>query len=501
MTAHHPLRALEAYRHTGDRALLGVNAFMFAVALAVAAFKAEWRALLLAGVPALVVPFLINFLTGGGLVLRLAIATSLMAFSALTVHQLGGMIEAHFAFFVVLAMLLIWCDWRPLFTAAAVAAVHHLGFNFLQAAGYPIYVFVQGADFRLVVVHAVYVVVETAFLIYMALLLERLILTSSRAADIALSIAQGDLTQQFAAQDVARSEMLQALSGMQEALRRLIGSARENAQVQLRLAQSLEGSVCEIASGSAAQSDAASSTAASVEEMSVSVSHLAENAQDARKHVADSAQLAAEGRQLVRQTVDDIQVISSSIRGASDSVRALGEASEKAAGIVRIIKEIADQTNLLALNAAIEAARAGEAGRGFAVVSDEVRKLAERTTNATSEISGMISAMQGRQANVLERISEAVGRVDSGIALAQRADAAIERLAAGAQEVAALMAGVADALDEQRAASHDIAQHTERVTHMSDQARQQTQRIGEEIATLRRLSEELSATVAQFRTA
>jgi len=137
--------------------------------------------------------------------------------------------------------------------------------------------------------------------------------------------------------------------------------------------------------------------------------------------------------------------------------------------VVKVIKEIADQTNLLALNAAIEAARAGEQGRGFAVVADEVRKLAERTANATNEINQMSSKIGEVANNALNGMDNVVKTTRQGVGDAETAQASIKNIQTSFGEVSGVIDEIAPALEEQNAAATELAKSTERVAQMSEE--------------------------------
>ena len=145
--------------------------------------------------------------------------------------------------------------------------------------------------------------------------------------------------------------------------------------------------------------------------------------------------IAHDSKAIILQTVDKMQSIASIVDQSAGLVNTLGERTSGITSIVNTIKEIADQTNLLALNAAIEAARAGESGRGFAVVADEVRKLAERTGKSTSEISRMITDIQSETASVTASMDSGLRAVNEGVALANDAGEAIQKMHGGALRV------------------------------------------------------------------
>ena len=159
---------LQALSRSGDRLLLGVLSALAVISLAIASLHGTWAEALWIGVPTVAVCAWLVSAHGGELVTRCAIAAGLMVFAALQVHQVHGMIEMHFSFFVLLAFLLYYRDWVPLIVAAAVVAVHHLSFNILQAAGSPVWVFESRTGFGIVLLHAAFVVFETALLVLMA---------------------------------------------------------------------------------------------------------------------------------------------------------------------------------------------------------------------------------------------------------------------------------------------------------------------------------------------
>ena len=231
----------------------------------------------------------------------------------------------------------------------------------------------------------------------------------------------------------------------------------------------LAAAAIKIEQSSSAQSDAAASSAATVEEMSASIMQINQNVSHVSTLSTSARQLTAEGRGVVQQAAQEMDSIASAVAETALTVQNLGESSRRISDIVAVIREIADQTNLLALNAAIEAARAGEAGRGFAVVADEVRKLAERTSQSTHQITTMIDSIQQETKTAVERIVSVNEQALKGVALAGQADVAVGNIDTQSGEVSTTIGDISRATDEQCIAGNDIARHIEQISRMTDQ--------------------------------
>ncbi|HRP97298.1 MAG TPA: methyl-accepting chemotaxis protein [Rhodocyclaceae bacterium] len=283
-------------------------------------------------------------------------------------------------------------------------------------------------------------------------------------------LATGDLTTHI---ELAAHDELRFVAGsfneMSDAMRGLIGGIKRNSDHVADSARQLVSSSAQIDAASQRQSDAASSMAAAVEQMTVGIENIARNAGEADGLARRSGDLSREGGEIVASVVKEIGEIAASVASSARTVEALGERSGQISAIVGVIGEIAAQTNLLALNAAIEAARAGEQGRGFAVVADEVRKLAERTANSTKEISEMVHAIQQGTQGAVEGMEEGVARVNEGVARAERAGEAMQRIREAAAQVVSTVTEISGALREQSAASTEIARQVETIARMAEE--------------------------------
>lgn len=321
-----------------------------------------------------------------------------------------------------------------------------------------------------------------------------------QAVGLAQSVADGDLTNsiEVGGKDEV-GEMMQALKTMNDSLNSLIKQARTSSDHVSQAAAELATASAQVATGSQQQNDAASSMAAAVEEMTVSINHISDRARDAEGVSRESSQLAAQGGEVIQNMVAEMQRIAQAVNAASDTIMDLGQQSEKISGVVQVIKEVAEQTNLLALNAAIEAARAGEQGRGFAVVADEVRKLAERTSQSTIEISDMIGKVHDGVQAATQSMQTGVELVREGVAQAGQAGEAVMQMNNGSQRVLDTINDISAALQQQSAASNEIAQNVERIAQMADENNAAVEETSRTAQYLESLATDLHGTVGRFR--
>jgi methyl-accepting chemotaxis protein len=285
------------------------------------------------------------------------------------------------------------------------------------------------------------------------------------------------------------------MTTMQTALREILDDAGQASAT----ARELSEAAAKAAVSSASQSEAASAMAATMEQITVSINHVSDNARDALTISRNSGELSEHGGVTIQSAAEEMLKIAGAVRETSGIIVDLGEKSNQISSVVQVIKDVAEQTNLLALNAAIEAARAGEQGRGFAVVADEVRKLAERTTQATLEIGQMIAAIQSSAHAAVEGMSEAVTKVDGGAALAQQAGDAIRQIKDGAVRVVGVVKDISSALAEQSSASNEVARNVEQVAMRSEDNNQAASAAAQAAERMVQLNGAVREAVERFR--
>ena len=322
-----------------------------------------------------------------------------------------------------------------------------------------------------------------------------------RALAVTQTVASGDLTLQITVD--SEDEVGQLFRSMDDMCQRLRGMVAEIdqgirglADDAHRLSQASEA----VAGSSGEQSEAATTMAATVEEMTASIHQVAGHAEACRELAESSGQVSDSGMEVIRHAVEGMESIAQTVGKTSTAVATLGHESEHISVIVNVIRDIADQTNLLALNAAIEAARAGESGRGFAVVADEVRKLAERTTKSTEEISRMVTSIQGGASNAVSCMNTGEAQVVDGVRLAHEAGERILSIKAGADKVSQAVTGISEALNEQSAANQEIARNVERIAFQASENFEQARATADTARDMGALSVQLRASIARFKT-
>ena len=336
-----------------------------------------------------------------------------------------------------------------------------------------------------------------------ALFISALIVTPlKKSSQLVEKIRQGDLTGEDEAYPPARDEAIQIARGIQEmrsGLRGIVKSIQQNASNVSDSARELSSMAEQVASGAQHQAEATSEAAATIEQLTVSINHVADNSDEAKRQSLQTGSLARDGGKEVIDSVARIKDVSQAVSGTSTQMNMLSNEVQKIDSIVTVIRDVADQTNLLALNAAIEAARAGEMGRGFAVVADEVRKLAERTTSSAQEITQMINSIQHGVSRVVGSMDSSLDSVQAVTSSTELASQTITRIGNSTHAIERSIANITDALGEQRIASQSLAQNMERVSQMAEENSATVEELATTSTQLSALSNNLHEITARFQ--
>ncbi len=273
-------------------------------------------------------------------------------------------------------------------------------------------------------------------------------------------------------------EMTVSIDQMARNLDTLAGTVTETSATVEEMTTSIEA----VARNAESMGTTVSDTSQTVSEMAAAVSDVAKIAEEADRISKKASEDARSGDEAVARTIMGMKSISETMENTARVITGLGKRSQEIGKILEVIEEIADQTNLLALNAAIEAARAGEAGRGFAVVADEIRKLAERSVEATKEIGEVIRQVQQETTDAVDTAKAGAAETKEGITLADRAGLALRSIIESVGRSSDLMGQIASATAKQSVASAEVLQN---VSHMNQSTGQVTQAVRQQATAAR----------------
>jgi methyl-accepting chemotaxis protein len=399
------------------------------------------------------------------------IAVVYMLFVSLHVHQLKGMIEAHFGYFVFLATLFTYLNWRPLIFAAGAAAVLHVVLHMMQMAGVEIYLFPDHMhSWSIVAMHAFYVVIETAVLVVLVTLASRLLVVAQELVGVTENMIVSEQRVDLGVRATVRNNaILDHLNWLLESIASAIKSAvvaRDQADQNLGVLADNTLHLVKIANQSHSASDVIQ---VAMDNMHSSFVEVAAQIQRAAVLAEDTVNAQVEGKAAVKTSRDGIADLSRILGDTAEAIDSLSRDCEAVTTTLSEIQGIAEQTNLLALNAAIEAARAGEQGRGFAVVADEVRALARRTQVSTENIKVIVSRLVSGSANSVQAMSQSRARVMENVANSQSVEQIFERIAAAITEINRISQQIAAATEEQTQTSESITRQTSQLNELSNE--------------------------------
>lgn len=312
------------------------------------------------------------------------------------------------------------------------------------------------------------------------------------------AISQGDLSHEVVFRGGTES-MLSHIAFMQGHLRGVIRDIQRSADEISKSTHIVSSSSFEAKKAAEEQNATSIQSVEQIKNITTGIVKIAEIAKQTEENSAKTAELSQKGNEAMNNTTEAINQVSSTVLNTAEKIKNLKEQSNEISGSVKLIAEVADQTNLLALNAAIEAARAGEHGRGFAVVADEVRKLAERTGDTTTQITNMIKDIQNEIEEAVSSMSQTVPQVEKGLELAQITSDILNEIQQQAMDSLSKAQDVSTSSTEQEEGMKMIESHLVEMTHMSANTQLMMEENVQEVENLETISGKLKENIEFFK--
>jgi methyl-accepting chemotaxis protein len=312
-------------------------------------------------------------------------------------------------------------------------------------------------------------------------------------------VARGDLTIRGKVTNDALGNVVDSVNFMLDNFTKVLERVRKAAIDVSTSANQILNAADEMTAGATQQDQEITNTSSAVEELTVSMKQVSNNAEASAEAARRALDAAEQGNRAVRDTLEGMQRIRASVQATAKKIKSLGDRSLEISEIINVINDITEQTNLLALNAAIEAARAGDAGRGFAVVADEVRKLAEHSRSATKDIAALIKAIQAETNEAVVVMEEGTREVEVGASLADQAGKALEAISSVVRQSAELVQEISLASKQQVRGTEGVANAMQIISGITRQTTQGARQTASTVGTMVKLSEQLNEALAQFR--
>ncbi|MFZ0964303.1 MAG: HAMP domain-containing methyl-accepting chemotaxis protein [Terriglobia bacterium] len=312
-------------------------------------------------------------------------------------------------------------------------------------------------------------------------------------------VARGDLTLRTKPTGDTLGHLAEALNSMLDSFSQVLERASKAASDVSGRANEILVASEQMASGATQQDQEITNTSSAVEELTVSMKQVSNNAEASAEAARRALEAAEQGNRSVRDTLEGMQRIRASVQATAKKIKSLGDRSLEISEIINVINDITEQTNLLALNAAIEAARAGEAGRGFAVVADEVRKLAEHSRSATKDIAALIKAIQAETSEAVVVMEEGTKEVEIGARLADQAGKALEAISTVVRQSAELVQEISLASKQQVRGTEGVANAMQIISNITRQTSYGARQTTSTVEHMVKLSQQLNEVLSQFR--
>ena len=488
--------------------------------------EAIWA--LVVGLGAVVIPVLLKGTLWSHYAWRVLVTLALTTYSYLFIFLSGGSIEMHFHFFMMMALLVVYQDWRLGWFVLLLAGLHHGVLNYVA----PHWVYFYGRNDFSVIAHAIPVLATAIFTTVLCENSRRVVLrlrsqaqteaerdearrrreeerqkredlqrNVGRFLTVATDIAKGDLTQRGDVTADDLGSVVDAINVMVGEIGSIIQEARDAAQHVSASADEMIDTMERSTAGAQGQTREAMEASGSMEELTLSVRQVAENAEASARAAKLTLESAQKGGEAVQDTLTGMERIRSETQIMSGKIKTLAARSLEVSTIVNTIENIAKQTNMLAVNATIEAADAGVAGRRFAAVATEIRLLADRSASEAKDIVALIKTMQAEAQDAVVAVEQGSTEVEAGYRLAVQTGSRLGEIGGISHESSELAQHISQATQRQVRSVNSAAAAVQSIANVAGDMEKGLSEARRTVDELGKVAENLMATLSRFRLA